>query len=584
MWNEPWQTVWQIARKRPEEAAALASPVGVSPLLGQLLLNREIEDEAAARAYLRPALTDLEDPDRLPEMDRAVARIADSARHGERVLVYGDYDVDGVCGSAVLISFLRAAGADARGYLPDRLKEGYGLNAGAVRAAAEGGIDLLVTVDHGTTAHEEIALARSLGLDVVVLDHHTTSGERPPANALVNPHFGDGPGPHPCGTGVAFKVVWGVARALAGGPRVSEADRRYLKEALALVALGTIADLVPLLGENRVLASFGLKALSDSTIPGVRALLAASAISRGGPTVGDVAFRIAPRINAAGRMGSADLALELFLTDSENRAEEIAKLLDEENLKRRKIEAQIVEEACERVEAQYPPGHRGAIVIGDERWHVGVVGIVAARLVDRYHLPAAVVAFDDGLGRGSCRTIPAFHLPKALDRCASLLESHGGHAAAAGFAVKADRFEEFRTAFDRVAREILAPEDLVKKIRVDASVPLSAVTPELVRDLERMEPFGKGNPRPRFVTRGVRVAGAARRIGKQRDHLSFLASDGTRSIRTIGFGLGPVADRIEKSRATVDIAYTPRFDTYRGDGSLELSLDDVIPADGPAAT
>jgi single-stranded-DNA-specific exonuclease len=463
------------------------------------------------------------------------------------------------------------------------MSEGYGLNADAVARIAEDGVDLLVTVDHGTTAREEVSLARELGMDVVVLDHHVPSGEAlPPANALVNPHLGDVAGDAPCGVGVAFKAAWEVARLLAGGPRVADAHRAFLMDALAFVALGTVADVVPLRGENRLFVHFGLQVLARSSWPGIAALLAAARLEEEDLEASDIGFRLAPRLNAAGRLGRAELALELLLTDSAGRAREIASTLESENRRRQQIEAEILASARQRVEEEYEPDHPGALVLGDAAWHPGVIGIVAARLVDRYHRPAVLVAFDEGLGRGSCRTIPALALPDALARCAEHLDSFGGHAAAAGLTIREARFPAFREDFDRVVREMLTREDLVRRLRVDVVAPLSSIRAPVVRELDRLAPFGQGNPRPVFATRGVRVAGKPRRAGGEGQHLSILVSDGGTTLRAIGFGMGPLAESVEKASRRVDIAYTPRFDTWRRDGSLELTLRDVSPA-GSAA-
>lgn len=579
-WSTSIETSWAIARPDPESARSLAESVGTSPLVAQVLLNRGIDNEDQARKFLRPTLTDLEDPGCLPDADAAAKQIVSAIRENVPIVVFGDYDVDGISGTALLVSFLQLLGASARGVLPNRLKDGYGLNLAAVQHLAEEGVGLLVTVDHGTSAVQEIRAARDAGLDVVVIDHHTPGEVLPPANALVNPMLADGEGPYPCGVGVAFKMAWAVARELAGGPRVARVHREFLLDALSLVALGTVADVVPLRGENRILAAIGLERLGASSRPGLRALINASRIAGDRPTAGDVGFRLAPRINAGGRMGKADLALELLLTDSPSRAGEIAQALDRENRRRREIERGIFEAACGRVEEEYAPGHLGALVLGSDDWHPGVIGIVASRLVDRYHRPVALAAFDGDLGRGSCRTIPAIHLHDSLASCSGHLETFGGHARAAGFSVRKERFEGFRVALDDVVRSTLVPEDLVRSLRVDVASPLSAVTPACVKDLERLAPFGEGNPRPVFATRRLRVAGRARRLGKQGEHLSFLATDGTTTLKTIGFRMGDRAGAVDNASSGVDIAYTPGFDTWRNDGSLELGLKDVAPSDG----
>ncbi len=571
------ETAWILARAEPDVARELARETGISPLVAQILLNRGVRGADNARRFLRPAMTDLNDPEEIAGVGAAAKRLARAAQNHERVVVYGDYDMDGISGTALFSRFMNLLGATADGYLPNRLDEGYGLNVNAVRRIAESGTTLLVTVDHGTTAVEEVALARELGMDVVIIDHHTPAEVLPPANAVVNPHLSGNPGL--CGVGVAFKVAWAVARELSGSPRVAAAHREFLTESLALVALGTVADVVPLNGENRILTHFGLGRLQATESPGLKALVSVSGLADDRLTAGDIGFKLAPRINAAGRLGQADLALELLLTGNPHRAREIAELLDQENNRRRKIELKILDMAVREVEANYPRDHVGAIALGDEKWHAGVIGIVASRLVTKYRLPTALVAFDGELGRGSCRSIPALALPDALGECAEYLESWGGHAAAAGFTIRASRFEAFREAFHGAVASRLTPEDLIRPVRIDATALFAEITPASLKELDRIGPFGEGNREPVFATRGLRLAGQPRRMGKTGDHVSFLASDGTRTFRAVGFRMGALADQLAGSD-TVDLAYTPRFDDWRKDGSIELRLKDAVVSNG----
>ncbi|MCU0727980.1 MAG: DHHA1 domain-containing protein, partial [Planctomycetes bacterium] len=387
-------------------------------------------------------------------------------------------------------------------------------------------------------------------------------------------------GPAPCAAGVVFLILWLVARDMAGGGRVSEPHRLFLTEALGLAALGTVADVVPLRGGNRLLARFGLRALGATTRPGLRALLDVARVNARPPTSTDIAYGLAPRLNAAGRLGSADLALELLLTDDSARGVEIAALLDRENRKRREIENGILAHARARVDAEYGPDHHGALVLADPSWHAGVIGIVAARLADSYRRPVALVAIDGELGRGSCRSVPAVHLTEVLSKCSDHLESFGGHAAAAGFSIRPGNFEGFRRSFDEAVRLSTTREDFLRRIRIDAVAPLAILTPAVVREIERLEPFGEGNPEPVFATRGLTIAGRPRRMGRDGEHLAFIVSDGTTSRRAVGFRMGSRQPELEKAGLRLDIAYTPRLDTYRGDGSVELELSDVVAHDG----
>jgi single-stranded-DNA-specific exonuclease len=555
-----------------------------------LLARRGIVDAEAARRFLKPDISHMHEPGLLPGTEEAAARLAEAVHRRERVAVYGDYDVDGICGTAILVSLLRAAGGDAVPYLPDRRTEGYGLDSGAVRRLAAEGVKVICTVDHGSRAVEEIALARELGVDVIVTDHHLPGDGPPPAAvALVNPRSAAGEASYPfpwlCGTGVAFKLGWAVARRLSGGGRVSESLRVRLTESLALVALATVADVVPLVDENRVAVVYGLALLRRNPSPGIRALMEVARLGDREPLVEDVAFRLAPRLNAAGRLGDAGRALELLTTGDVERARALAGELESENRSRREIERRIVAEARTRVamDAQgLPPA---GIVVAAEGWHMGVVGIVAARLADEFHRPAVVVAMEGESGRGSARSVNGFHMERALAACGAHLEAHGGHAAAAGLEIRRDRLEGFVEAFARHAEEHFPPEDRSPKLVLDAIVPLGHLDAPLVRSLERLAPHGAGNAAPMLACGGLAIAGTPRPMGKAGDHVAFHVRDAAGDVRrAVWFG---GTERLEETRAAgggaLSLAFRPEMDTFRGGGEVRLVVEDARPVADPLA-
>ncbi|HTX09487.1 MAG TPA: single-stranded-DNA-specific exonuclease RecJ [Solirubrobacteraceae bacterium] len=498
-------------------AMALRRELGISHVLAQVLVRRGIAQPPAARAFLQPR--EAHEPSAFAGIDRALALIERHIAQGSRIVVHGDYDVDGVCATAIMVRALRARGADVGWYLPDRLVDGYGLSLGTVHRLAGRGTGLLVTVDCAITAVEEVAAARQAGLDVVVSDHHAprSDGELPECE-IVHPALCGYPCPELCGTAVAYKV----AQAL--GASTAEAD-------LELVALATVADLMPLVGENRRLVREGLTALSRTANVGLRALMAVANVDPSALDTHGLAFRLAPRINAAGRLRRADAGLELLLTEDEERAAQIAAELDRVNAERRAVEQRIVWEAEALVAEQ---GERRSYVLAGEGWHPGVVGIVASRVVERHHRPVVVVGLDGDEGSGSARSIPGFDLLGALHATAEHLERYGGHRAAAGMTIRRDRVEAFREAFERHAEEVLPDELLVAHERIDAIASGRELGLELAEELELLEPCGMGNPRPRLLVPGARLRDL-RPMGEGR-HLRFSVGSGGISARAVAFG------------------------------------------------
>lgn len=515
---EPVQPELRVASYDLSAALRLERELGVSHVLAQVLVRRGLSDPAAALAFLQPQ--DEHDPRAFAGIERAVALVRTHLEAGRRIVVHGDYDVDGVCATAVMVRALRSLGGTVSWFLPDRIEDGYGVSEHTVERLRARGDELLVTVDCGITAVEEVVGARRLGLDVVVTDHHSPRADGVvPDCAIVHPAVCGYPCPDLCGTAVAYKL----AQAL-GAPGTDDD--------LELVALATVADLMPLLGENRVLVRRGIAALANTARPGLRALMSVARVDPSAIDARTLGFRLAPRINAAGRIRRADAGLELLLTEDEDRAREIAAELDAVNHERRAVEQRIVWEAEARV-AELGP--RPAYVLAAEGWHPGVIGIVASRVVERTHRPAILVAIDeDGVGHGSGRSIPGFDLLGALHACAAYMDRYGGHRAAAGLGIAADRLEGFRAAFEEHARAVLTPELLQPQERVDAIVSGSELGLGLAEELERLEPCGMGNPGPRLLIPGARFS-ELRTMGEGR-HARFAVSSGGSIARAVSFG------------------------------------------------
>jgi single-stranded-DNA-specific exonuclease len=560
---------WEVARP-PDHASvsALADALKLPEALARLLLVRGFATPDAAKAFLRPELATLSDPFSLKDMDRAVETIAGAVRAGRRILVHGDYDVDGQCATTLLTRVLRAASADVVPFVPQRMRDGYDFGPAGLAAAKHHGASLIVTADCGVTALDAVDKARAEGIDVVVTDHHMP-GTLPAANALLNPRRPDCTSglKELCGTGVVFKL----AQALAGTLGLPETLPFHF---LDLVALATVADVVPLRGENRVLVRHGLKLLGDSRWPGVRALVKSAGLEGQSIRGGQVGFILAPRLNAVGRIGDAMDGVTLLLSDNPADAERRAAELEAINTRRQQIDQAILDEAVAAVEATVDVSMEHAIVLAKDGWHPGVIGIVASRLVERYARPAIMIGLEGDEGRGSGRSIAGFDLHAALTACAGHLVRYGGHPMAAGLTVKRDALPAFRAAFSQVARERLAPEDLVPTQRVDALLPLARIDEDLERLLRHLEPCGPGNPAPVFGVQGAR-ARWAKPVGA--DHVRFTIDDGTSTLSAIGFGW---AGRLPADWAAtpVDVAFKVEMNEYRGSASLQARVVQIRPA------
>ena len=566
---------WVIAPTHPERDR-LAREAGVPPLLAQLLLARGVTAAAAVGPFLAPDIKALLPPDTLPGAPQAAARLAAAVRDRRPIVIYGDYDVDGVTATALLWHILRLAGADVRFYIPSRFDEGYGVNAEALESIAAEGGRVVVTVDCGITAVAEAERARALGLELIITDHHQPKEQLPAAAALVHPTaLGPSPNPYLSGAGVALKVAWALAQELSGASRVRPDFREYLVEAMALAALGLVADVVPLVGENRILASFGLRQVARSANPGLIALREVSGLADKEHTDDyDVGFLLAPRLNAVGRMGHARLAVELFTRADLARAREIARTLDAQNRQRQEVERQIVKQAEALVlERGFHRESVRGIVLASADWHPGVIGIVAARLVERFHRPTVLIALDDEAGQGSGRSVRHFPLHEALAACGDHLLSHGGHAMAAGVKLRADQVAAFTTAFQAEAARRLTAADLRPHLRLDDEVGLAALTPDVVEALQRMAPFGEGNPRPRLATTPVELVDRPRIVGRSGTHLQFSVRQEGVYRKAIAFGQGAHADELAEHRR-VRLAFEPIINDWNGQRRVELKVID----------
>ncbi len=565
--NDALARRWQLEpAPEPGRVAALARDLSVPPLFAALLVARGIEDAAAARRFLRPSRADLHDPSLLPDIRPAVDRLAGAVRRGETVLVHGDYDADGQCSAAIATRMLRLAGGRAVPFVPHRLRDGYDLSAAGVAAAREAGAKLILALDCGTTAVEAVAEARAAGVDVIVVDHHLPGRELPAALALVNPRRADSAYPFAdlCAAGLTFKLAVALAPALG----LPEGAPWHL---LDLVALATVADLVPLAGENRVLVRLGLKLIATSRWPGLAALITTAGLGTEPIAAYQLGFALAPRLNAAGRVGDAGDGLRLLLTDDTTEAYALASQLERQNAERQALDQRTLAEALDDLRGAFDPARDAGVVLARETWHPGVVGIVASRVVERIGRPAILVAFDGEPGKGSGRSVSRCDLHRALAGCAPLLEKWGGHRMAAGLTLRRDRLAEFREAFNRACAEQVAPRELGPSQRVDAVVGVRDLTRELERALHWLEPTGMGNPGPVFGLEGLSLQGAPRAIGDR--HVRMVVADRGAALRVVGFGLREAVEAaVARSTGPVRAAVRLARDTWGGRDEIEGRL------------
>ena len=557
-----------------QKAERLAKELTISRILADILIDRGIDTFESARTFFRPSMEDLHDPAGLDGMEAATDRIAQAITGGEQIVIYGDYDVDGTDGTAMLWKFLKDAGGCVGYFIPDRIRDGYGIsNAGIDRVRAMGA-KLLIAVDCGITAVQQVEYARSKGVDVVICDHHEPGNEIPKADAVLDtlkPSCSY-PFKHLCGCGVAFKLVQALASKEPFRSALKDDAQAHLQDLIQYVTLATTADIVPLVGENRTLAKLGLELMNAYPLPGIRALIETSGLSPGKITSGQIVFVLAPRINAVGRLGDANRAVELLTSESYDRALQLARVMEEENYQRRKIDEETFLQAQEIVEQYLNADNDSAIVLHQESWHPGVIGIVASRLVERYYRPTIMMTTVDGVAKGSARSVSGFNIHEALKRCEDKLIQFGGHKYAAGLTVELDKLDEFRAAFKQVASELLTGDLLKPEIRIDAEIQLSELTPKFIRVLSQFAPFGPENMRPVFAVRGVEVLGQPRIVGK--NHLRFKVRSNTHVVDAIGFNLGNLIGKVQPGRRT-DLAFSLDESEYFGESVPQLKIRDI---------
>jgi single-stranded-DNA-specific exonuclease len=562
--------IWNHLPCNDEDARALASALNLHPTVARLLCLRGLSDPEAAARFLRPSMDHLHDPARLADMIKAVERIERAIAQKERIAIHGDYDVDGITSTVILRRALEMLGGDVVHFIPERLRDGYGLQPAAIERLGAEGVRLVISVDCGIRGTDAALRARELGVDLIITDHHEPEADLPPAFAVINPKRRDCsyPDKNLAGVGVALKLVQALC---------TRADRaKWLPAFVKVAAIGTLADVVPLVGENRVIAKLGLESLSRGRhTVGLRALLEASGLT--GKTIDSyqVGFILAPRVNAAGRMSTPDIATRLLLATDEGSIEEartLAQQLNEENLRRQTEEADLVAQAKKAIETDPAIGAHNVLVVGGDGWHRGVIGIAASKLVDAYHKPAIVLSVDGDVAHGSCRSIPAFDMLDALERCADLFLRFGGHRQAAGLTMEAARVPEFRARINAHANQVLEPEDLRPRLRIDGALNLKHITADLVEGLNALAPFGLANPRPVFHAMPVELVDGPRPI-KDR-HLKMTFRQDGRSFRAIAWRAAERAAFLTENRAGVNLAFSLEQNEYLGETYLELAVAD----------
>ncbi|MDO9230405.1 MAG: single-stranded-DNA-specific exonuclease RecJ [Syntrophales bacterium] len=565
-------TRWRLREGNRDIEDLLVRELGISPIISRIIMSREICDPDVVRRYLSPSLQDLHNPFLMQDMKKAVDRLILAVYRNEKVVVYGDYDADGITSVVVLIHFLREIYPGATYHIPDRITEGYGLNRDAVERFRSQGIGLIVTVDCGIADHDAVAYARQLGMDTIILDHHELSDTLPAAAAAVNPKRADCrfPFKHLAAVGIVFNFLIAMRGALRREGFWRNDAYPNLREYLDLVALGTIGDIVPLVDENRIFVKIGLDLISEERRIGLRALKQVSGMEHQVIDSSKASFALIPRINAAGRIASAGEAVELLLTENPDQAEELARKLDGFNRKRQAMEKVIFNEILEKVEKGIAVGESGPLIFASPRWHPGILGIVASKLVDRFGRPAILISLKDGVGKGSGRSVSDFNIFEGLKRCQAHLLSYGGHHYAAGISIREEDIDPFSKLLREIVRENGPEPDFAVCTIIDAQCGLMDITHELLSQIEQLAPFGSRNPEPVFCVRNVRVASPSI-VGN--NHLKMRVSHDGVSRNSIWFSSGQYLP--ELSAAVLDIVFTPQINTWNGNADIQLKMRDV---------
>ncbi|MBN2000062.1 single-stranded-DNA-specific exonuclease RecJ [candidate division KSB1 bacterium] len=551
-----------------EEVKRLSSELNVPPIISKILLSRGVNDLEGARKFFRAKISHLYDPFLMKDMTVAVERLRKAVLSSEKILIYGDYDVDGITSVSFLYLLLKELAVDVSYYIPDRQVEGYGLSDAGIEDAYGRGVSLIITTDCGITGHPEIEHANSLGIDVIISDHHEPGLTLPKAVAVIDPKREDClyPFKELAGVGVAYKLAQGLLSRM-------DIDVSILEKYLDLVAIGTAADIVPLIDENRIFVKAGLERLNDSENLGLSTLIQTAGLGGCEIGTGQIVFIIAPRINAVGRMGDAKRAVELLTTDQPERALEIADILEKENHSRKNVDEQTFLEALNYVERIFDPQTTHSLVLHQEGWHTGVIGIVASRVVERYYRPTILISVENGVGKGSARSIQDFDIYEAIKSLEYLLIAYGGHKYAAGLSIDEKNIPIFAEKFEHIVRERTQPDMLVPKLKIDAPIRLSQIDAKFIKLLKMFAPFGPQNMKPVFVSKGVQVLGSPTIVG--RNHLKFKVKQDGRIFDAIGFNMGEMLYRLVPGEANLDIAYVVDENEYMGRKSIQLRAKDL---------
>ena len=555
--------IWKVKKPDIHLQKELKEGLPISSALAQLLINRAITTAGAAKEFLNPHIGSLHNPGLLPDIEKAKERVFKAQRNKEKILLFSDYDADGVTSLAVLKIAFRRLNIPHEHYIPHRLKEGYGLSEHSVRYAAQNGFHLVITLDCGISSFKEIEELRKLNIEVIVIDHHSllSTEKLPPAYCIINPKRPDSQYPYPdlAGVGLAYKFASFLLKSA-------------LEEDLDLVCLGTIADVVPLLGENRIIVKEGLKQLNTTKRLGLRALIEVAGIKNKPLGTESVSYILAPRINACGRIGSSEIALSLLLCECADTAKDLAGQLHSKNRERQRIEGQILSEALIKLETEVDLAKERVIVLHNDNWHHGVLGIVAAKIMDRFHRPALVVSFSDEIGKGSGRSIENFNLFEGLRECSEHLLGFGGHKRACGLSILKKDIALFRENINRIAFTKMLPQDLLPSVAIDMEIELSALSHDLFTQIEQLAPFGQANPKPIFATKNLLVKSKPAVLGK--DTLKFWVSDGKNTYPAIGFGMANYCDLVTYADS-ISLAYKLSVDTWSGNNQLQLEIEDI---------
>lgn len=556
--------LWIVKEPKKNLQEKLSKELGISPVLARLLINRNLTTSLEIERFLTCEKSSLHNPFKLKDMKKATERIKKAIRQKEKIMIYGDYDVDGITGVALLYIFLKREGGRVSWYIPNRLEEGYGLNLEAVKFIESKGISLLITVDCGTTDKEEVNFLNRHEVDTIIVDHHRPQKELLcDAFCVINPLQSDCDYPFKdlSAVGLVYKLVCAL----------SEDINHSNEEFLDLVALGTVADVVPQIDENRILTKLGLERLSNTSRIGIKALIEAAGLRRKDIETHDIGFIIGPRINVGGRIGSPELALRLVLAETQEEAKELAGILNQENSFRQRLQEGILKEAVSKIEGEFNFKRHKIIVVWGQDWHPGVIGIVASKIVDRFYRPTIVLNVQDGIARGSGRSIENFHLFDAVYKCKGLLENFGGHEAACGLTVSRDNIEKFRDSINLVAHDMLTPQDLIPKIEVDMELPLFCINRELINELQLLEPFGVGNPQPLFLSTNLKLKNSPTEFG--RNGIKMWVTDKTVTCEAICFNAEGMASYAQELNS-VDLVYYPKIREISGVATVRLEIED----------